>query len=201
VEELLPGVWHWTAYHERIRQDVHSHYLEAPRALLDPMVPEEGLAWFEGDRRPERILLTNRHHLRHADRFVEAFGCPVLCTEAGLHEFGEGDPPVEGFAFGDDVAPGVTALEVGAICPDETALHAPGSSLVAMADGVIRYGEELSFVPDFLLGDDPEGVKQGLRASFRSLCDQVEFDNLVMAHGDPVLGGARKALADFAGSP
>jgi hypothetical protein len=201
VEELLPGVWHWTAYHEGIRQDVHSHYLEGPRALFDPMLPKEGLGWFEGRRRPERIVLTNRHHLRHAERFVEAFGCPVLCTEAGLHEFGEGDPPVEGFAFGDEVAPGVTALEVGAICPDETALHVPGSSLVAIADGVIRYGDELSFVPDFLLGDDPEGVKEGLRASFRRLCDRVEFDNLVMAHGDPVVGGARKALADFAGSP
>jgi hypothetical protein len=198
MDELLPGVWHWTAYHEGIRQDVHSHLLEGPRALLDPMVPDEGLGWFADERRPERILLTNRHHLRHSDRFVEAFDCPVLCVEAGLHEFDADDPPVQGFAFGDEVAPGVTALEVGAICPDETALHAPAYSLVALADGAIRYGEELSFVPDFLMGDDPEGVKQGLRASFRRLCEQVEFENLVMAHGDPIVGGAREALAAFA---
>jgi hypothetical protein len=200
VDELLPGVWHWTAYHEGIRQDVHSHYLDEPRTLLDPMVPAEGLDWFEGDRRPERIVLTNRHHLRHSRRFVDAFGCRVLCVEPGLHEFDEGDPPVEGFAFGDEVAPGVTAVEVGAICPDETALHVPGSSLVAAADGVIRIGDELSFVPDFLMGDDAEGVKEGLRASYGGLCDRVEFDNLVMAHGAPLVGGARQALREFAGA-
>ena len=79
--EIAPGVWHWTAYHEGIRQQVHSHFLEAPRVLLDPMLPEEGFDPFEGDRRPERILLTNRHHLRHSERFVDAFGCRVLCSE------------------------------------------------------------------------------------------------------------------------
>ena len=77
LEEIAPGVWHWTAFHERIRQDVHSHFLARPRALLDPMLPDEGLDWFEGERRPERILLTNRHHYRHSARFVEAFGFDV----------------------------------------------------------------------------------------------------------------------------
>jgi hypothetical protein len=161
------------------------------------MQPEEGLDWFEGDRRPERILLTNRHHYRHSARYVEAFGCPVLCSEPGLHEF-EGGPEVEGFAFGDEVAPGVTALEVGAICPDEAALYFGGSSLMAVADGVIRIGVELRFVSDYLLGDDPEGVKDGLRAAYRELCERHRFDNLTLAHGAPIVGGARDALKAFA---
>src|SRR5919201_5568888 len=124
MDEILPGVWHWTAYHRGIRQDVHSHFLAGPHALIDPMLPDEGLEWFEGAGRPERILLTNRHHYRHSDRFVEAFGCPVLCHEEGLHEFA-GGPDVEGGAFGDEFAPGVSALNVAAICPEETALYAP----------------------------------------------------------------------------
>jgi hypothetical protein len=198
VEEIVPGVWHWTAYHERIRQDVHSHFLTGPRALIDPMLPDEGIDWFEGERRPECILLTNRHHYRHSGRFVEAFGCPVLASEPGMHEFGEGQE-VQGFGFGDEVAPGVTALEVGAICPDEAALHFPDGSLLSAADGVIRLNGELCFVPDFLLGDDPEGVKDGLRAAYGRLCEQHEFDNLLLAHGDPLLGGARAALRAFVG--
>jgi hypothetical protein len=196
MEEIAPGVWHWTAYHEGIRQQVHSHFLEAPRVLLDPMLPEEGFDPFEGDRRPERILLTNRHHLRHSERFVDAFGCRVLCSEPGLHEF-EGGPDVEAFAFGDEVAPGVTALEVGAICPDESAIHFPDASLLGVADGVIRWDGELAFVPDSLLGDDPEGVKRGLREAYRRLCDELEFENLTLAHGPPIVGGAREALRAF----
>jgi hypothetical protein len=200
MDELLPGVFHWTAYHEGIRQDVHSYFLAGPRALIDPLAPAEGLGWFEGERRPERILLTNRHHYRHSDRFVEAFGCPVLCHEAGLHEFADG-PEVEGFAFGDEVAPGVVAREVAAICPEESALHVLESDAMAFADGVIRDPEgELAFVPDFLLGDDPEDVKEGLRAAFRRLCEEHEFDSLLLAHGEPLVHGGRRALADFAGA-
>ena len=190
-------MWHWTAFHERIRQPVHSHFLAGPRALLDPMLPEEGLDWFEGDRRLERILLTNRHHYRHSARFVEAFGCPVLASEPGLHEFEDGRD-VEGFAFGDEVAPGVTALEVGAICPDETALHYAEPGVLSVADGVIELDGELRFVPDSLLGDDPEEDRRGLRAAYGAICETREFDTLTLAHGDPVVGGAREALGAFA---
>lgn len=196
MEEIVAGVWQWTVFHEGIRQEVHSHYLERPRALLDPMVPDEGLDWFRRDRRPERILLTNRHHYRHSARFVAEFGCPVLCSEPGLHEFADGQA-VEGFSFGDVVAPGVTALEVGAICPDESALHFPEGSLLAVADGVIRYGGELSFVPDSLLGDDPEEVKRGLRSAYGGICERHDFENLTLAHGAPIVGGARDELGAF----
>ena len=36
-----------------------------------------------------------------------------------------------GFAFGDELAPGVRALEVGVLCPEETALH------IAVGDGFL----------------------------------------------------------------
>jgi hypothetical protein len=161
------------------------------------MLPEQGLDWFEGARRPEQIVLTNRHHYRQAARFVEAFGCPVLCSEPGVHEFEDG-PAVEGFAFGDELAPGVLGLEVGAICPDESAVYYADAGLMAVADGVIRIDGELCFVPDFLLGDDPAEDKRGLRAAYRELCERYEFDTLTLAHGEPIASGGRDALRAFA---
>ena len=197
MEEVLPGVFDWTAFHEGIRTIVHSHYVASAAALIDPMLPEEGLDWFEGERRPERVLLSNRHHYRHSDRFAERFGCPVLCHESGLHEFGEGQE-VEGFSFGDEVAPGIVAREVAAICPDETALHITGSGALALADGATRdAGGSLAFVPDRYIGDDPEGVKDALRASFGKLLE-LEFDSLLLAHGAPFAGDGKDALASFA---
>ena len=96
-------------------------------------------------------------------------------------------------------APGIVALEVGAICPEETALHVDlDDGLLSFADGLINYGE-LSFVSDRLLGDDPDGVKQGLRASLRALLDR-DFDSLLFAHGDPLLGGGGLALRAFVDS-
>ena len=201
VEELLPEIFHWTAFHQGIRQRVSSYYVDAERTLIDPIVPEEGLEWFERrDPRPTQILLTNRHHYRHSDRFVETFGCVVRCHEAGLHEF-EGGPAVEPFSFGDRLATGIVALEVGAICPEETALLIEQrDGLLAFADGLIRSQDgSLGFVPDRYLGDDPEPIKQGLSSSFERLLEH-DFDNLLFAHGSPLVGGGKRALRTFVGA-
>jgi hypothetical protein len=198
VDEPAPGIFHWTAFHEGIRQPVSSYYVAPSATLIDPMMPEVGLDWLEQEP-PQRILLTNRHHYRHSARFVETFGCPVFCSKAGLHEF-EGGPEVEGFAYGEQVAPGIVALVVGAICPDDAALHiATGAGLLAFADGLIRAGDgALSFVPDFLMGEDPEAVKRGLRESLRRLLE-LDFDSLLFAHGEPLTGGGKSALRALVG--
>jgi hypothetical protein len=195
MREILPGILHWKARHPKIGVEVSSYYVEPARALIDPLAPpdvEEKLA--QGDL-PERILLTNRHHLRDSVELSERFGCPILCSERGLHEF-DGGPDVDGFAFGDQVAPGIEALEVGAICPEESALLIEhGGGALAVADGVISY-DGLRFVPDNLLGDDPEAIKRGLIDSYAKLLDRP-FDALLLAHGDPVPSGGKAALREF----
>ncbi len=198
IREVLPGVHHWTAIHPQIRAPVDSYYIEPAGMVLDPMVPREGLRWFDGREPPRQIILTNRHHLRHSMRYVQAFGGRIRCCEAGLHEFEDG-PEVDGFAFGDELAPGVTAHELGAICPDDTALHirTGGGDAIAFADGVTRpRGGGLAFVPGFLMGDDPEAVRAALRESLRRLLD-LEFDSLLFAHGEPLIGGGKAALQEF----
>lgn len=201
MEQIQPGLLHWTAYRDTIGADVHSYFHALSGTLVDPMEPPEGIAAIGGE--PQRIVLTNRHHYRHSDRFRAAFGCPVLCHESGLHEFADGRE-VEGFAFGDELAPGVRVLEVGVLTPEETALHlaGEGGGAMAFADCVIRgrHGE-LGFVPDPLLGDDPPAIRDGLRAAFRRLCDENEFDALLLAHGDPIAHGGRSALRTFADAP
>ena len=195
MEEILPGVLHWTAFHEGIGSTVHSYYVRPAEALVDPMLPDAGLEALEGES-PRRILLTNRHHYRHSDHFREAFDCPVLCHEAGLHQFDDG-PDVEGFSFGDEVAPGIFACEVGVICPEETALHlTDGDGAMAFADAIINYGE-IGFVPDNLLGDDPEEIRRGLKEALKRLAENHDFEALLFAHGEPLTSGGRQAVRDF----
>ena len=197
MQEIAPGLWFWKTPHERIHTEVSSYYLLAERVLIDAMVPAEGLSWFDDHGVPERVLLTNRHHDRQAWRLREAFGCDVHCVRSGLHEL-EGRGPVEAFDFGDELPGGVIAYEVDAICPDETALYIPGYRALACADGVVRWPgrDELSFVPDELM-DDPEMTKAGLRDAYRGLLD-LDFDLLLLAHGDPVVTSGKDALRAFA---
>jgi hypothetical protein len=196
MEELLPGLWHWTAFRDTIGSDVHSYWHEPSGTVLDPMVPPEGLEAFDG-RRVERVVLTNRHHRRHVDAYRDRFGCAALAHEAGLHDLPD---DFEGFAFGDELAPGVVALEVGVLTPEETAIHiAAGGGALAFADCVVRGSDgELGFVPDRLLGDDPADIKAGLRAAFERLAREQEFEALLMAHGQPLPSGGRSTLLSFA---
>jgi hypothetical protein len=200
--EILPGIFHWTAIHPEIRVPVHCHYLEPARMLLDPLVPAGGLDWFERRERPRHVLLTNRLHSRETARFVAAFGCEIWCNAAGLDHFGaDGELPglvVRGFRAGEPLPGGVRSLEIGELCPDETAFWLPGAEpALAIADGIVRdEAGALGFVPDELIGDDPEAIKRALRRAYRRLLS-LDFDHLLFAHGEPWLGGGKRALAEF----
>lgn len=195
MEEILAGVQHWTAEHPKIGIEVHSHWVPEAGALIDPLLPPDGGIDAFRERPPDRVLLSNRHHLRDSEQIATELGCRIECSRPGLHEFERG-PAVEPFDFGDEVAPGIEALEVGAICPDETALLLRDARALVIADGIIRYSDELQFVPDSLLGDDPEAVKGGLRDAYSRLLDR-DFDTLLFAHGTPLVGGGKEALSDF----
>ncbi len=198
MEEIVPHIFHWTAFHPDIEQDVHSYCVTGlgPTILIDPMVPSDGLDWFRRHAKPEHIYLTNRLHYRGSDRFVEAFGATVWCHSAGLHEFGP-KQKVRGFEPGDELPGKVLALKVGALCPEETALLIPlGRGALAMGDAVIRENEHLEFVPDSLMGDDPKGVKRGLRSAFSDLLEKP-FEHLLLAHGRPFVKNGKEALRQF----
>jgi len=196
MRELMPGVWHWTARHPNIGIDVSSYWLADEQTLLDPLEPPEGLDWFAEHGPPRQVVLTNRHHLRHAMRFAQRFGCPVRASRPGMHEFGEGED-VEPFDFGDELPGGLRVHEVGAICPDESAIEVPRARALAVADGVVRYGDDLGFVPEQYIGDDPPVIRQALRDAYRKLLD-IDFDALLVAHGEPIASGAKDALRRFA---
>jgi hypothetical protein len=196
VDEIAPGVLHWTALHPNIRRDVSCYLLADSGTAIDPLLPGDDLGPLEG-RDVQRIVITNRHHLRSSERIAEAFGCPILCHEAGLHEFADGGPGVEGFSWGDELAPGVTALEVGAICDEETALLvSAGDGMLSVADAVVRYEGGLGFVPEQYLGEDPESIRTAIREAYARLLGEP-FDSLLVAHGEPQIGGGKEALRRF----
>ncbi|HEX3317318.1 MAG TPA: hypothetical protein VHR88_04825 [Solirubrobacteraceae bacterium] len=201
LQELLPGVFHWSARHPNIGQVVHSHYWEPGKTLVDPLLPEDPAPLLDAlrERGVLQVVLSNRHHWRSSSEVRAAFpDAPVLCNDQGLYEFtGDEERDVEPFAVGSVLAPGMRALEVGAICDDDTALLIDtADGAVLFADALIRWEGELAFVPDFLLGN-PEQDKRGMLAALKRILAEHEFDNLLFAHGEPWIGGGRAALRDF----
>lgn len=196
MEEILPGVFHWRARHPKIGYEVDSWWLADSGVLIDPLVPNEGLDWFDSQpTAPSSVVLSCRHHYRGSAEFQERFGVAVHVPRAGLHEFGEDRQPVEAYDPGDELPGGLVVHEIGALSPDDMALYLPGAEAVFFADGVVGGGEvRIGFVPDSLM-DDPEETKRGLVASLQRLLDNVPgVRHLLMAHGGAVLDDGRAEL-------
>jgi hypothetical protein len=193
MNEIAPGIHHWTAEHPKLGTDVSSYWLPGLRVLLDPLaVPDE----VDGI---DEILLSNRHHLRDAIEARERFGATIRAPRAGAHEFDAGDP-VEFYDFEEPLAAGtVTPHQVSELWPDDCVLHIPTLSALAVADTVTHYGDELSFVPDYLMGD-AEAEKRDIGAGLRRLAEELDFDHLLLAHGTPIVGEGRRRLQEFAAS-
>jgi hypothetical protein len=196
MQELSPGLWHWRAQRESIGMVVSSYYLERERVAIDALIPPEGLDWLADHGPPEHFLLSNRHHDRDAWCLQEAFGTTVHCVRNGIHELA-GRGPVVAFEPGEELPGAIVAHEVGSLCPDEMALHIPAHRALACADGVVRWEPEdpLGFVPDSLMDDPPE-TKAGLCAAYERLLS-LDFDTLLLAHGDPIAGTGKQALESF----
>jgi hypothetical protein len=193
---IASGIVHWVATHPNTGSDAHSYALLDSGILLDPILPEDGgieaLAEFE----PQQIVLTGRHHTRDSKSIADHFGIKVRVSQPGAEDASR-KVEVVPFQWGETLAKGVTAFEIGAICPDESAIYSQGSSTaLACADGLIRRGNELGFMPDSLLGDEPEAVKRDLRHVYREMLD-LDFDHLLLAHGDPIVDHGHDELAAF----
>lgn len=191
MHEIAPGIRHWTAPHPNLGIEVSSYWLPDLRVLLDPLaVPEE----VDGI---EEIVLSNRHHKRDMLAARERFGAPIRAPRIGMHDFDE-DDPVDPYDFEEPFAAGaITAYQVTEYWPDDCALHIPSVSGLVIADTVINYGG-LRFVPDNLMGDDPEAEKRDMKATLSRLADELEFEHLLLAHGDPVPSEGRERLREFA---
>jgi glyoxylase-like metal-dependent hydrolase (beta-lactamase superfamily II) len=193
MRELARGIWHWTAPHPNIGVDVSSYWIPDLKLLLDPLaVPDE-------IEDVDCILLSCRHHVRDSLEAAERFDATVQAPRSGMHDYPD-DTPIQPYDVGIGILDGeVTAHAVGGLSPDETALHIPSVRALAIADGAIRYGDELHFVPDQYM-DDPDQDKADLKRGFGELADQIDFDVLLLAHGQPYPSGGRDALRKFAES-
>ena len=101
MQEILPGIFHWTQEHPKIKIHVSSYFFEPEHVLTDPLIPDEGLEWFAKSP-PENIYLSLRHHYRHCAEFEQRFGvvsfgvlrkCDATITEA-LQRLGQVVPAV-----------------------------------------------------------------------------------------------------------
>jgi hypothetical protein len=200
MDEIFPGVFHWSTFHEPIRARVSSYFVEPVGMVFDPKVPEGGFAAFDGHTRPQVVVLTSGNHDRDAVRYRDELGCVIRTSAEGAERIG-GAFEVEPFDDHDDLVPGVHAIKIDVLSQDEYAIHLTVTEgALAIADGITHYGGSLGFFPDELLGNDPKEIKEGLKNRFRAQLAR-DFQHVLFAHGDPIVKRGKTALRDFVTSP
>jgi hypothetical protein len=190
VQEIGSGLWCWTGLHpawtpedggpDGWEQDVGCVYYEAPAVvvLFDPLVPmEDPIRFYDAlDRdveragRPVRVLLTVDAHKRSATGLAERYGSesPPL-------------PPSR-----PDLPAGV---EIAAESLGEFVFWLPEHRALVTGDVIVGRDGGL-WVPKPWMGERYEDGRAGLRP----LLD-LPVERVLVTHGEPVLEGAREALA------
>src|SRR5947209_20333741 len=109
MRELLPGLFHWTTFHEPIGADVSSYYVQPAGIVIDPKVPVEGFEALPGE--PQQVVLTSGHHHRDAAQFAERYGIPITASRPATERMAE-FLSVDTYTEVDEVAPAVTGIHI-----------------------------------------------------------------------------------------
>jgi hypothetical protein len=184
AEEVVPGVWHWRLRDERIGGEWGSSHA-ADGVLIDPH--RLAVDAFERLGQVEAIVLTTSSHQRAAWRLRRELGVRVYLPAAAK---AVDEEPDERYQEGDALPGGLQAVFTpGAGTTQHSLLLPRDAGVLFTPDLFVRSADgPLQWVP-FEYMHDPEEAK---RSAARLL--ELEFDVLCMAHGAPLVGGARDAL-------
>jgi glyoxylase-like metal-dependent hydrolase (beta-lactamase superfamily II) len=142
--------------------------------------------------RPTRVLLTNRNHVRAANRVRELTGARVAIHPADApHARSQGAVIDDELNVGERVGP-LAVIALPGKSPGEVALHWPERKILIVGDAVIGNPPGRCGLLREQVMDDPAR----LRESVRNLL-AIDFDILLVGDGVSILSGARERLREL----
>ena len=206
-EELAPGLWRWTAPHpdwtpeeggpDGWERDVGCVLYDAHDAvlLIDPLAPpERERFWLALDGlvagRPLAVLLTVFWHQRGAQEVLERYpGATLWANERAVDRLEVS--PTKPFRPGDTLPGGVQAFD--ARRADEVVYWLPEHG--ALVTGAVLLGAEGGGVRLFPQSWVARGPRPAEVAAELGPLLELPVEMVLVSHGNPVLAGAREALA------
>lgn len=191
MQEILPDIFTWSWLSPPHGYNFNGYLIRQPggNLCIDPADPTpEDLAEIVRHG-VGRILLTNRNHVRDANRIRSRTGARTAIhpADAGYAQ-GQGAAIDDALTVGESIGP-LQVVAVPGKSPGEVALHWPARRLLIVGDALIGNPPgQLSLLRERVM-DDPAQ----LRASVRALRD-LDFDTLLVGDGVPILSGAKAQL-------
>jgi glyoxylase-like metal-dependent hydrolase (beta-lactamase superfamily II) len=191
MRELLPGIFTWPWFSAPHNYDFNGYLLALPdgNVCIDPVeMPPEVLVEL-ARQGVARILLSNRNHVRDANRVRSRTGARTAIHPAdAAYARGQGAEIDDELAIGGRIGP-LTVVAAAGKSPGEVAFHWPARRILIVGDAVIGHpAGQCGLLRDKVM-DDPAQ----LRSSVRHLLD-LDFDALLVGDGVPILSGAKDRL-------
>ena len=142
--------------------------------------------------RPTQVLLTNRNHVRAANRVRERTGARVAIHPADAdYARSQGAVIDDELRVGERVGPLVVVAAAGK-SPGEVALHWPERRILIVGDAVIGNPPGRCGLLREQVMDDPAGLRESVRGLLA-----IDFDTLLVGDGVSILSGARDRLREL----
>lgn len=196
---LADGLYAWNSFNDEKGLNFNGTLVVcgAGAVVVDPPAHSPGdEAFLERTLkvRPTVAVVTNKHHLRNVQWWLERYAIPLAMHEAEKNDY---DFVVaRALKAGDRVEgrcevvplPGKTPGEIGLLVAGEGGTLIVGDALIGDPPGGLR------FLP-------PEKIKDPalLKASLQAL-RRLDFERLLPGDGEPILSGAKAAVLKFLGS-
>ena len=200
LKKLNPNLFFWSEFSEEKQLNFNGYYLVHGKesVLIDPPdLRDDGMIELKqrvadhSGSPLKAILLTNVHHDRASLKFKETFNVPIYIHEndKDLLDF----TPDHTFKADETIFCGLKAIHL-------ENQKSPGESAFLQGD------RKQLFVGDALIGKTPGKLNllppdkykdiQKAKEALKGL-QSLDIDDLLLGDGEPILGGAKKALSSF----
>jgi glyoxylase-like metal-dependent hydrolase (beta-lactamase superfamily II) len=197
METILGDVLTWSWFSEPHGYNFNSLLIEDPNGniCIDPVEPNDEVLSELVRRGVSRIVLTNRNHVRAANRIRERAGARCyIHPEDAAYAKGQGAAIDGDLREGEKIGP-LEVIGVPGKSPGEVALLWPERKVLVVGDAVIGNPPgRLSLLREKVM-DDPAR----LRRSVQQLLAR-DFDTMLVGDGVSVIGDAKQRLRELVGS-
>jgi glyoxylase-like metal-dependent hydrolase (beta-lactamase superfamily II) len=195
VETILADILTWSWFSEAHGYNFNGLLIEeaAGNICIDPVEPGDAVLSELARRGVSQIIVTNRNHVRAANRIRERTGARTLVHPAdAAHATNQGASIDGELRVGLRVGP-LTVAGAAGKSPGEVALHWPERKILIVGDAIIGNPPGKCGILRAAVIDD----MQRLQASIRELL-KLDFDILLVGDGVPIMREARARVSELA---
>jgi len=159
---------------------------------IDPVEPSEQVLHELAQRGVSRILLTNRNHVRAANRVRASTGARTAIHPGDAPYARSQGAELDGeLQVGEKIGP-LVVVGVPGKSPGEVAFHWPERKLLIVGDAVVGNPRgRLGLLREKVM-DDPARLRENVRSLLA-----LEFDTLLVGDGECVLRDAKERLREL----